>query len=186
MGRNSTFPGMASPAAGFDQPFEMLAACHDRVRRSLDLLQRLLKHLHTEGGDAMARDAARDVLRYFDLAAPAHHEDEERHVVPLLAQGTPDERAAAQRMLDDHLAIRAHWSALAPLLASVADGHAPDLAALGRASDAFCRVHDAHLALEDTLAFPHAREHLRPQGDAALQAMGQEMAARRGVRGPGG
>ncbi|RZJ07918.1 MAG: hemerythrin domain-containing protein, partial [Rubrivivax sp.] len=31
----------AGPAVGFDQPFEMLAACHDRVRRSLDLLERL-------------------------------------------------------------------------------------------------------------------------------------------------
>ena len=35
-----SLPGMRSPGAGFDQPFEMLDACHDRVRRSLDLLRR--------------------------------------------------------------------------------------------------------------------------------------------------
>ena len=30
-------PGFSSPAAGFDEPFAMLDACHERVRRSLGL-----------------------------------------------------------------------------------------------------------------------------------------------------
>ena len=77
-----------TPSAGFDQPFEMLSACHERVQRSLALLQRLQDHLASHGADPQARDAARDVMRYFDIAAPAHHEDEERHVLPVLrAQG---------------------------------------------------------------------------------------------------
>ena len=71
-------------AAGFEQPFEMLSACHDRVRRSLALLGRLCEHVEVHGTDAQACQAAADVLRYFSLAAPAHHEDEERHVVPAL------------------------------------------------------------------------------------------------------
>ena len=60
----------SSPAVGFDQPFEMLEACHERVERSLGLLLRLAEHLVSHGADEQARDAARDVLRYFDLAAP--------------------------------------------------------------------------------------------------------------------
>ena len=81
-----SLPGMRSPGAGFDQPFEMLDACHDRVRRSLDLLRRLRDYLrgHGHGCDDSARQAARDVLRYFDIAAPLHHEDEELHVFPPL------------------------------------------------------------------------------------------------------
>ena len=82
------------PAAGFDQPFEMLAACHERAARMLDLLARLLPHLASQGCDEQARQAARDVMRYFDLAGPAHHEDEERHVFPLL-QASPDPAAQA-------------------------------------------------------------------------------------------
>jgi len=40
-----------------------------------------------QGHDARSRSAARDVLRYFDLAAPQRHDDEERHVFPrVLAQ----------------------------------------------------------------------------------------------------
>ena len=53
----------ASPAVGFDEPFEMLTACHDRVRRGLDLLQRLHAHVLQHGVDDRARDAATDVLR---------------------------------------------------------------------------------------------------------------------------
>jgi len=36
---------LATPAVGFEQPFEMLAACHERVNRMLALLERLREHL---------------------------------------------------------------------------------------------------------------------------------------------
>ena len=29
-----SLPGFSAPAASFDQPFEMMEACHDRVQRS--------------------------------------------------------------------------------------------------------------------------------------------------------
>ena len=80
----TALPGFDTPAVGFEQPFEMLAACHDRVRRSLTLLQRMIEHIQAKGHDAQSRAAVADVLRYFDLAAP-HHLDEERHVFAVLA-----------------------------------------------------------------------------------------------------
>ena len=58
---------ISTPAVGFDQPFEMLDACHDRVDRTLTLLQRLAAHIDSKGHDASSRSAANDVLRYFDL-----------------------------------------------------------------------------------------------------------------------
>ncbi|MEW6704732.1 MAG: hemerythrin domain-containing protein [Pseudomonadota bacterium] len=185
MSRRTTavFPGLHTPAAGFDQPFEMLAACHERVRRSLSLLQRLVSHVRVHGADAQARDAARDVLRYFDLAAPAHHEDEERHVIPLLrARGDEQARDAARRLLEDHVLIHRHWRTLAPLLQALADGGLPEQAALADAAQAFVEVHREHLALEDQWAFPEAEQQVRAEGAEALRAMGDEMAARRRAR----
>ena len=176
-----TLPGMHTPAAGFDAPFEVLAGCHDRVRRTLALLERLVAHHATHGADRSAQDAARDVVRYFDLAAPAHHEDEERHVLPLLrASADPALQAAALRLAIDHDAIRATWAALRPLLGAIAEGRCGDNAgALAAAAERFARVHDGHLELEDTLAFPAAaRLHPSPAN------MGREMAERRGVRLP--
>ena len=97
-------------AAGFDQPFELLRGCHARITRMDALLLRLIDHVALketqgrpkfpcsprgagrradpggaqEGTDAQAQQAADKVLRYFDVAAPLHHEDEELHVFPLL------------------------------------------------------------------------------------------------------
>ena len=159
------------PSVGFDQPFEMLSACHERVQRSLALLGRLAAHLPKAGADPAARDAARDVLRYFDLAAPQHHEDEERHVLPRLrALGQAE---VADRLAADHVAMHAAWLALRPgLLALRDEGRLPDTAAW----PAFAARYEAHIALEETQAYPAVRAALGA-GEAA--AMGDEMAGRR-------
>ena len=175
-------PGLHSPAAGFDQPFEMLAACHERVQRSLDLLARLLAHLQAraakgQGADDAARSAAADVARYFNLAAPQHHQDEERHVIPwLLAQGQPEQAQAARQMLVDHRVIEAVWARLAPALAALQDGEAIDLNVLQADAQAFIDVHAGHIVLENGTAFPAAQAALDP---SATRLMGEEMAARR-------
>lgn len=162
----------AGPAVGFDQPFEMLAACHDRVRRSLDLLQRLQAHVLAQGLDAQARDAAADVLRYFDLAAPAHHEDEERHVLPRLeAAGLA---ALAQRLRTEHAEMTRQWGQLRLPLQAWVSG-APAVLAEAELM-AYVTLYEAHLATEDGTAFPTA---CRLADDVAQRLMGEEMAARR-------
>jgi hemerythrin-like domain-containing protein len=177
-------PGSHAPAAGFDAPFDLLAGCHERVQRTLDLLQRLVTHLGDKGVDAAARDAARDIRRYFDVAAPHHHDDEERHVIPLLlASGDAALVQAAHTMHADHVRMHAAWSALGGHLAqlqAMPDGPAPEdwLAGLRGEADAFVALYATHLPLEDELAFPAARARIAVD---ALQAMGSDMAARRGV-----
>jgi hypothetical protein len=61
----------ALPGAGFDQPFEMLGACHERVQRTLDLLQRLQTYLAEQGVDDSARQAARRTALFRCGRAPA-------------------------------------------------------------------------------------------------------------------
>jgi hemerythrin-like domain-containing protein len=81
---------VATLPASFEQPFEMLHACHERIVRTLVLLQRLRVHMVAHSADEQARQAAADVMRYFDLAAPQHHRDEELHVFPpMIARGEP-------------------------------------------------------------------------------------------------
>jgi hemerythrin-like domain-containing protein len=177
----------SSPAAGFDQPFDMLSACHERVERSLQLLSRLVAHL-AEAGDTprdreMAASAAHDVLRYFDLAAPAHHEDEERHVFPLVrAIGDEGLADTVDRLHADHQAMTSAWQRLrAPLEEVAQQGQSRDLPALETAASAFSGLYDEHMALEDSVIFPAARASAEAAGAAAVEAMGSEMAARRGV-----
>jgi len=179
----------AGPAAGFDEPFEMLAACHERVARMLRLLARLREHLerHAADGqaaDAQAADAARDVMRYFDQAAPRHHEDEERHVLPRLrASADAAHRELAARLAADHVEMAAAWAALRPDLVAVAERRWPG-GGEAEAAQAFTRwqrfaaLYERHAAAEDEVAFPFAASLVEGEARAA---MGREMAARRGV-----
>ncbi len=170
-----------SPSAGFDQPFEMLSACHERVSRMLALLQRLQAHLGAGLADEPARQAARDVMRYFDQAAPHHHQDEERHVFPVLL-GSSDEHlmALANRLTDDHRKMAVTWAALRPGLEALAQGQwaAARAEAHFAVWQAFMALYAGHARLEDEQAYPAARAQLGPVDQAA---MGEEMAKRRGV-----
>jgi hemerythrin-like domain-containing protein len=174
-----TDPFHNAPAVGFEQPFEMLEACHDRVRRSLELLARLVVHVQSHGHDTRSRSAARDVLRYFDLAAPHHHEDEERHVFPrLLASGEDSLVQAVRRLRADHELMSQRWAALRPGLAAWAEdgGAGPVDAALREHAQAFQALYAAHLPIEERLVFPAARVRC---DEAACAAMGSEMQQRR-------
>lgn len=176
-------PGQAQ-AAGFDEPFEMLHACHERVQRMLGLLARLAEHLSARPHrlpDEQAAQAAQDVLRYFDLAAPAHHDDEERHVLPaLLASGQPDAAALARRLHADHQQMTSAWQALRPGLQAIAACQWPaePWAAVPARWQAFAGLYGPHIEAEESQAYRTARALLSP---AQQQAMGQDMAARRGA-----
>lgn len=176
---NSPLTLHASPAAGFDDPFEMLAGCHERVQRMVDLLERLAGHLATAGCDGQAQDAARDVMRYFDLAAPAHHQDEERHVLPLLRAAGDD--AFAAQLEQEHRELQRRWAELRRTLVDVAAGSwvATDDAELAP-WHRFAEMYRAHAAAEESHAFPLARAALDAD---AQRAMGREMAQRRGLPG---
>lgn len=115
-----TQPGQQAPGVGFEAPFEMLNACHERVERMLRLLGKLREHVKTHGADNQARDAARDVMRYFDQAGPHHHEDEERHVFPpLLAQRDPAVLAVVIRLKQDHREMAVMWALVRAALSTL-------------------------------------------------------------------
>jgi hemerythrin-like domain-containing protein len=175
----SPLPGFDSPAVGFAQPFEMLAACHERVRRSLALLGRLIDHVGANGHDAESRSAASDVLRYFDLAAPLHHQDEELHVFPVLA-GSDDTGLAGlvPGLRSDHARMEALWTELRMTLGAWLR---PDAAGVVESSvrqkaAEFERLYSAHLQTEESVVFPAARLRM----DAArLAGMSADMERRR-------
>lgn len=176
-------PGQHAPASGFEAPFEMLTACHERVHRMLGLLGKLRQHLRDTGCDEQASQAARDVVRYFDLAAPLHHQDEERHVFPpLLASADEALRVVVRRLQQDHLAMEVAWPKARGVLLSVTEPGEAAWAGFSAADEAalddFAGRYGRHIEDEEQLVYPAAQADL---GAAALQAMSADMMQRRGV-----
>ncbi|GAB4126579.1 MAG: hemerythrin domain-containing protein [Sideroxydans sp.] len=168
--------GTAAP--GFDDPLEMLRACHGRITAQCTTLRKLQAHLTTHGHDSQAMQAAQAVLRYFDSAGQHHHQDEEQDLFPALrGSGNPLAAAHIERLLGEHAELENAWRALRPLLCAIADAHVDKLD--DHLVTPFIHGYARHIEFENTQLLPLARTLL----DAAeLQRIGRNMAARRGLQ----
>jgi hemerythrin-like domain-containing protein len=178
-------PEHRSPSVGFEAPFEMLSACHERVERMLALLVKLRHHLSEHGWDTHASKAATDVIRYFDIAAPHHHLDEEMHVFPVilaLYDATLD--ALVLRLKQDHLDMEKSWVVVKQLLATVVNADVNTWVSFSDADNgalnAFAAAYNEHINQEEWDVYPAAK---RACSNDQLDAMSHEMMRRRGQTG---
>jgi pyridoxamine 5'-phosphate oxidase len=176
-----TMNALPDTAPGFDQPVAVLKHCHDRIRKQLATLQKLLDHLPQHGADEQARDAARAVMKYFDQAAPLHHADEEENLVPMLQAVAQGEDAATlavlvPSILQDHDAMDAMWQTLHEELALIAAGSAATLSA--PVALAFAERYLGHMEREEVHIAPMAKRLFSP---AQMAQLGAAMQARRGI-----
>ncbi|HYC48969.1 MAG TPA: hemerythrin domain-containing protein [Burkholderiales bacterium] len=171
--------GTPSPGADFDHPLEMLEACHDRIEERLQTLERLAGHLPQHGADEQARQAAANVMRYFDTAGEHHHQDEERDVFPAIRSHAGDARTLdlIDGLQRDHDRMRVLWSALRERLSAIASGACAALE--GAAVAEFAATYRRHIAREESELLPLAARVLRGDEQAAI---GTTMAVRRGVK----
>lgn len=175
-------PGAGRLAPDFETSLAMLAECHRRVEHQCATLQRLAPHLDAHGSDRAAAEAAQAVLRYFDLAAPNHHADEEQDLFPALLESMAGSDAVCLREIiaflqADHLALERQWLVLRAVLQQVADGQPARLDPLAVAQ--FARHYDAHIAREEGELLPMAERLLSAQ---ALEDIGRSMRRRRGEK----
>jgi pyridoxamine 5'-phosphate oxidase len=172
---------LPAAAPGFDQPIAVLKHCHDRIRKQLATLEKLLSHLPEHGADEQARQAAQAVLKYFDKAAHLHHEDEEQNLIPMLRAVAQGEDAAtlqalAPVILQDHQEMDALWQDLHEQLSMIADGSASVLAS--SAVQRFAQRYASHMEREESTMAPMA---LRLFSAEQMTQLGNAMQARRGI-----
>lgn len=165
-------PEPASP--GIDDPMALLRACHEKVVRFTTLAQRLQAHVRERGADEQAREAAQAVLRYFTLAAPLHHADEDENLFTALrALGHPPLTARIDALQAEHDTLGELWAEVRPWLEAIAAGGLP-----GGAEpdvDGFAARYRAHAQAEENEVYPHAAE----LPSATLRALADAMVARR-------
>jgi hemerythrin-like domain-containing protein len=177
-----TMNPFSSPAPTFDEPLDMLAACHDKIESQLCTLEKLVEHLPAKGADKAAREAAAQVMRYFDTSGVQHHRDEDEDVFPLLrhlaaARERPEVSAVINDLEQEHSTLDEQWSRLRSRLAAIAAGSADRLDAEDAAH--FAWLYRRHMQAEAMLVLPFAREAVSETDRAVL---GERMAARRRMR----
>lgn len=170
-----------TPATGFATPVELWLACHQRVLIMARMVDRLRDHLRRTGADESARTTASSIRRYFDEAAPRHHEDEEVDLFPCLrarlkGRGSRRLASAMSRLSDDHRTLDRLWSVLRVDLAEVEVGTTVALEAPVVAD--FVAGYQGHCEAENDLIAPALVSVLTVEQMAAIA---ESMARRRAV-----
>ena len=140
-----------TPEVGFETPVAMLDACHDKVQYFTGLCLRLATHVQIRGANEQAVEAATRILRYFRIAAPLHHQDEELDLFPaLLRLGPPvvdsrriqTLRAHIEILEAEHQVIEKIWREIEPWLDSIAKGQKT---VNPQGLERFVSIYDAHI-----------------------------------------
>jgi hemerythrin-like domain-containing protein len=172
--RVTSVPAPAVPAA---DGFGALDACHRRILATLDELSALVLGLEVDGPTPEARHRAARIADFFSTTAREHHEDEERHLFPVLvAGGRPEVVQAVLRLQQDHDWLEEGWFDLAPHVLAVASGRPGwDIGVLRDGVPVLAALYRDHIELEESFIYPEARTRMpgAQRGD-----MGREMAAR--------
>jgi hemerythrin-like domain-containing protein len=175
-------PSLFDTTAAFDDPLEMLLACHRRIEKQLLTLERLRAHLHEKGVDAEASMAAQALLRYFTGAAVDHHADEENDLFPLLEVRIADAgdrerfRQLRESLEREHREVEAQWARLRKPLEGIADGFSRTLSE--SEVHAFASAYESHIRAEEAAFQEFFERWIGPEDRAAL---GSSMSARRAV-----
>lgn len=169
-------------APSFDQPLAVLKHCHDRIRKQINTLHQLLSHLPMHGADASAQQAARAVIRYFTIAAPMHHADEETDLLPMLLATAQGEealrlRVAVDRIEADHIAMAISWQTLHLQLEAIAAAESASLSATN--VHAFTEQYTSHMTIEEEQIAPLAQKIFSAE---QLAMLGSAMQKRRQIQ----
>jgi hemerythrin-like domain-containing protein len=165
-------------APSFDDPLEMIQACHEKILRQCDTLRKLGPHLKEQGCDEAAQQAAQGILRYFDTAGMFHHQDEELDLFPALRDCVNTDQAHLQKLLErlltEHIVMMSSWNELRAVLVELAGGI--DSLLNSELTDRFIVCHTAHIEIEESELIPLAAQILSPH---QLESLGRRMAQRR-------
>ena len=153
-------PARKQPKSAPRATLDSLDATHREILSMLTQLDRLMLHLTSVGCDGVAQASAADICRFFATTARKHHEDEEKLVFPALLK-SPDATLVQhiQRLQQDHGWLEEDWLELAPLLQAIAQGqNFYEVETLREGVNVFANLYHEHIALEDSLVYPAARQ----------------------------
>jgi len=179
--RSSDDPSVKN--ATFERPLELLSSCHEKILHFSSTLLKLSTALKQEGWNDNFVATAEQIQRYFNVAAPEHHHDEELHLFPAIISLDPEFKkpetlelvTAINLMIKEHVESDALWESLNSMLEERTENF-DELEKLAIQFEADMRE---HAEIENETIFPFAEEHI---SEKEFEKMGAEIAKRRGVK----
>jgi hemerythrin-like domain-containing protein len=175
----------AKKESSFTDPIGMLSDCHRRIERFLSVLKKIASERNGAPLTEEEQAAMTASLKYFREAAPKHTADEEESLFPRMRASGGEGVQAIFEQIDalerDHkTAEKAHAEVDALGEAWLSSGILSPAEAWRMAAllTQLAAMYKRHIALEDSEVFPAAARSLSPSD---RQAIGSEMAARRGL-----
>lgn len=159
----------------WNEPIEMLYACHNKVKQFCRQLQLLPDYLAQNGINQAVKNDVQQILHYFNQSAPLHHDDEEVDFFPALVKHLPETQHAIDELESQHEALHQNWAELSAQLEALLAGSITEIdrTLITR----FVAGYELHIAIEEPL-FELGRGCL---AESELEAMGIVMANRRKI-----
>lgn len=161
--------------ATWNEPIEMLYACHSKVKRFCRQLSILPDYLEKHGYTQAVLNDVEQILSYFNRAAPLHHDDEELDFFPQLVKVAPQAQSAIDELEQQHKNLHKNWNALSAQLEELISEQRQNIDE--HLIELFVQGYERHITLEEPL-FEMGREFL---ADDVLSEMGKNMSIRRQV-----
>ncbi|MCP3852236.1 MAG: hemerythrin domain-containing protein [Gammaproteobacteria bacterium] len=168
--------------APFEQPIELLLSCHEKILHFSSSLLKLSHALKENGWSDELKTSSDKIRKYFNIAGPEHHLDEENHLFPAIIALDPEfkkpESASIlkllHRLIQEHVESDLLWETLDQML----DEQSEDFDLLEELSQEFESSMHEHAKVENEEIFPYAKENLSTE---ILRDIGLSIAKRRGV-----
>ena len=148
-------------SASFEQPLDMLLACHDKIRRFCDQLDKLPGYITEHGVNEAVKNTIDGVIRYFDVTGPAHHIDEEEELFPILLERVPTAAPRIEQLEAEHGYLHSCWNAIRDDLRALRNGELDSISENAVAE--FVRQYREHAASEEAWLIPTAAATLNAE-----------------------
>ena len=162
--------------ASWNEPIEMLYACHSKVKRFCRQLTILPDYLAKNGCNQAVKNDVQQILNYFNQSAPLHHDDEEKDFFPLLVKYVPEAQKDIDELERQHVTLHNSWTKLSEQLQALLKDERENIDVT--LINHFVSGYDKHIALEEPL-FELGKQHL---SESELREIGNIMSARRRVQ----
>lgn len=166
----------------YDQPIELLLSCHEKIMHFSSALLKLSIALKQDGWNDEITTSSDQIRRYFNIAAPEHHLDEEVHLFPAIIALDPEFEQAQSteilkvlhRLIQEHVESDLLWETLDTMLEEKSD----DFILLEELAQEFKNSMHEHALIENEEIFPYAQTHINTN---ELKKIGLAIAERRGI-----